>query len=233
MPEIVGLLPMGGNGIRLGMPFPKPLAPTITSDGIIPIYQHALRQVRTVTSLAYALVRPHTCECLMSSVEADGMKVLVTVEANLPAALGDAGYMIADKHGEDTLVACVLPDSIWRLHEGKTMENVVGAVRGDGALALFTAGSAELDDVFLDGDRVKAVLTKKPGSVRQVMGWGAFVVRAGALAKFTDAEKDGPQLGKLDMGWVHLGAYVDLGTQDRYIRFHDTRWWLNHGGEDD
>jgi hypothetical protein len=218
---------MGGNGIRLGMPFPKPLAPTITNDGVVPIYQHTLRQVRAVTSTVYALVRPHTCECLMTAVEADGMKVLVTVEANLPAALGDAGYMIADKHGKDTLVACALPDSIWRLDQGVTMQSVVDVVRGDGALALFEAGADQLDRVTmsLEGNRVLKVETKAPGAAGTVHGWGAFVVRAGALATFTDAEKDGPQLGRLDMGWVYLGQYVDLGTQDRYIRWHDMRWW--------
>jgi len=56
-----------------------------------------------------------------------------------------------------------------------------------------------------------------------ILGWGAFVVRAEVLARFTDAEKDGPQLGRLDMGWEAIGTYHDLGTPERYIRWHDMR----------
>jgi len=218
---------MGGNGVRLGMPFPKPLVPTITNDGIVPVYRHTLRHVRTVASIVYALVRPHTCECLIDSVEEDGVKILVTAEENLAAAFGDAGYMIAKKHGEETLVVCALPDSVWRLDPNRTLQNVIDAVRGDGALAIFESDASQLDRVVMsmEGNRVLKVETKASGAEGKVHGWGAFVIRARALATLTAAEKDGPQLGRLDMGWAYLGQSIDLGTQDRYINHHDLRRW--------
>jgi hypothetical protein len=216
---------MGGNGNRLGMPFPKPLAPIITRDGIMPVYKNSLAQVHRVTREVYGLVRPLTCSCLRVAIAEDEMVELSTIESNLPAALGDAGRMITQIRGAKTLVVTVLPDSIWKMAPGKSLWDVVRAVRSDGALALFSAGADQLDNVLVDGDRVSAVVTKDAEAKGTVNGWGAFVIRAGSLALFTDAEKDGPQLGKLDMGWALLGDYIDLGTQDRYINHHDTRGW--------
>ena len=224
MPDIIGLMPMGGNGTRLGMPFPKPLSPTITESGIVPLYHHTLAELRKVTERIFAIVNSTTDGCLLRALDEDFVETLWIEAPALPGALGRAGEMLAAEFGKDTLIATILPDAIWRCNRDRGLADVVAAVKEDGALALFMAGSDQLDNVILDGDRVLRVDTKRPnGGMGMVKGWGAFVVRAGALATFTDAEKDGPQLGKLKMGWAFLGSYVDLGTPERYIRWHDTR----------
>jgi len=223
--HIVGLLPIGGNGTRLGMPFPKPLSPIITSGGVMPVYKHTLTHVRVVTHDVYALVRPITCSCMRAAVKEDDVDLIITAQANLPAALGEAGRFIARVHGKSVMVLTALPDSIWKLDPERSLWDVVRAARQDGALALFRANADQLDDVIIDGPRVKSVETKKPGATGEVNGWGAFLIRAGALAEFSDRAKDGPQLGELDMGWALLGDYIDLGTQERYINHHDTRSW--------
>ena len=224
--DVIGLLPMGGRGTRLGLPFPKPLVPTITAQGIVPIYKHMLGHIAAVSSKVYGIVSSTSCECLLQSMDQEGVKPIMTTEPNLPAALGQVGGLLAERYGQDTLLAVGLPDSIWHLKNGKTMHDVVAAVRKDGALALFMAGSDELDEVRVVGERVVSVITKPPHPGQgMVQGWGAFVVRAGALAGFTDRQKDGPQLGQLDMGWAFLGNSVDLGTPERYIRWHDMRAW--------
>lgn len=218
---IVGLLPMGGKGTRLGLPTPKPLMPTITDQGLVPLYQHALARLDEVVDQTLALLHSESCSCVHAAVHP--MLRLMTTEPNLPAALGQAGRSIAKRYGPETLVVMAFPDSIWRTPPGVSLRDVVEAVRGDGALGLFNAGADELDDVEIDGDRVVSVTTKLPGSVGTVRGWGTFAIRAEALGTMTDLEKDGPQLGRLDMGWAFLGDYVDLGTPERYIRAHDQR----------
>jgi hypothetical protein len=214
------------------MPFPKPLAPTITGSGIVPLYQHTLGELRKVTNKIFAIVNSTTDGCLLRALDADNVETLWVEAPALPGALGEAGKMLAAEFGKDTLIATVLPDAIWHCNRDRGLADVVAAVKEDGALALFMAASNELDNVILAGDLVLRVDTKPtrgPG-MGMVKGWGAFVVRAGALATFTDKEKDGPQLGKLKMGWAFLGNYVDLGTPERYIRWHDTRW-REHAGE--
>jgi len=223
-PEVVGLLPMGGNGVRLGMPFPKPLAPTITKDGVVPLYAHSLQRLREVTNTVYASVNANTCRCLRRSLDDYSVRAIeVEEQPSLPKALAQSAKVILGEAGRDVWVAVALPDSIWDVKEGTSLKNVVKNVREDGALALFIAGAAELDDVVVLDERVMSVTTKQAGDTGMVRGWGAFVVRAKALAAFNDKEKDGPQLGKLDMGWAFLGHYVDLGTPERYVLWHDTR----------
>jgi hypothetical protein len=208
------------------MPFPKPLAPTITKSGIVPLYRHSLAELRKVTDRIFAIVNSGTDLCLIRALEGDRITLLHIEEPTLPGALGVAGQQLAAEHGRDVLVATVLPDSIWQCNRDRSLADVVSAVKEDGALALFMAGSDELDNVLLADTRVARVDTKEPmPDMGLVMGWGAFVIRAGALATFTDREKDGPQLGKLKMGWAFLGNSVDLGTPERYIKWHDMRAW--------
>jgi hypothetical protein len=222
--KIVGLLPMGGEGARLGLPFPKPLAPTFVTGGMMPLYAHALHQLREVTSDVSAIVNMRTCNCLLRSLDSEGIGTIEAEEPSLPGALAIAAKIISVESGPDTLIAVALPDSIWKLVAGCTMQRVVDKVRGDGALALFSAGADELDSVVLEGPKVVSVKTKV-ADFGMVQGWGAFVIRAEAMANFNSVEKDGPQLGRLDMGWAFLGDYVDLGTPERYMKWHDTRSW--------
>ena len=214
---IVGLLPLGGKGTRLGTITPKPLMPTITDDGIVPLYRHALGRLAGIAEVVYSLVHVDTCSCVRHT----DLPTLETNELELPAALADAASTIRLVHGSGTWIALAFPDSIW--HMDGYMADLVDAVRGDGAVGLFDAPADQLDHVELDGPRVRGIVTKKAGAAGIVRGWGSFIVRADALEKFTASEKDGPQLGRLDLGWAYLGEYADLGTPERYIAHHDQR----------
>jgi len=215
---------MGGNGVRLGMPFPKPLAPTLTEGGIVPLYAHSLGRLQDVASVVYAAVNANTCRCLRRSLDDYNVRAIeVEEQPSLPKALAQSAKIILGEAGRDVWIAVALPDSLWETVEGRSMRDVVENVRADGALALFIAGADELDNVVVLDERVMSVTTKRPGDIGMVKGWGAFVIRAKAMAAFNDKEKDGPQLGKLDMGWAFLGHSVDLGTPERYMLWHDMR----------
>ena len=56
--RIVGVLPMAGDGLRLGLPFPKALAPTLTVQGIVPLYRHAYERLQIVTDRILFIVSP-------------------------------------------------------------------------------------------------------------------------------------------------------------------------------
>lgn len=220
--KIIGLLPMGGEGARLGLPIPKSLAPTISTGGnLVPLYKHAYDRLSEITSEIVAMYRPDSCLCVKRL--ASTMAEFQTTERLLPGALGQFARWVSRSIGEDTMISLAFPDSIWDLDPGASLFDVLMAMRGDGALGLFDAGADELDDVVTDDKRVVEVVTKITGAIGTVRGWGAFIVRAGAMSSFNDAEKDGPQLGRLDMGWAFLGRYVDLGTPERYVRYHDLR----------
>jgi hypothetical protein len=223
--KVVGLMPMAGMGVRLGMPFPKLLAPIIVGDGVVaPLYYHALGHLRVVANPIYAVISSQVDPSLPRSLEAAGVETIPKhTPGEICSSFAHGARHIIQGHGRDTLIAVVLPDSIWKLDPSRSMQDVVEAVRGDGALALFSSRADELDIVVTDGPRVQSVTTKVEGATGTIQGWGGFVIRAPALARFTDAEKDGPQLGRLDMGWSHIGQYHDLGTPERYIAWHDLR----------
>lgn len=225
--DIVGLLPMGGQGTRLGMPFPKPLAPTFTDEGIVPLYRHTLSHLLDLTDNVFALVRSNPDRSLMGAIQSEGMKSFHVQNESLAGALGEFGELIQQVVSvPDPWVAVALPDSVWKLREGCSLVSLYENVKEDGALGLFRSGADQLDNVVLDGDRVAKVITKPRGATGSVIGWGAFIVRASALARFSPDEKDGPQLGRLRLGWQLLGESEDLGTVERYMRFMDTRSWM-------
>lgn len=208
---------MGGKGTRLGTLTPKPLMPIITDDGLVGLWEHADRRLRAVTHEVYALVHTDSCSC----VRRVPLPQIVTSEDDLSAALAEAAAWIIALHGEDAFVALAFPDSLWQTEVG--LAPLVEAMRSDGAVALFDAPADQLDWVDCEGSRVRGIVTKRPGASGIVRGWGAFIVRADRLQTFTAAEKDGPQLGRLDLGWAYIGAYADLGTPERYIANHDQR----------
>ena len=229
MARVIGLLPMGGRQTRLRFPVPKPLMPIITDTGIAPLYRFTYDYLLDITDIVWAIVNSSTDSKLLQEILKDGIFPLYNEKhGELSSALAFAAAYIGERYGHDALIATALPDSIWQLDDGMSMNNVLDKVRGDGAMALFRAGGDELDEVMVDGDQVTGIVTKTPEHTKLVHGWGAFIVRASAMATFTDAEKDGPQLGRLDMGWEVLGSYVDLGTSERYIQWHDQRTY--HGG---
>jgi hypothetical protein len=209
----------------MGLDVPKPLLPTITTDNrIVPLYSHTYGYLKEVTTKVYSILSWRTCRCLLDAVVREGMNVIWTSNPSLSGSLALAGRVISQDEGEDTWIMTALPDSIWI--DRWPLSDLLEERREDGALALFTSTADVLDKVHMDGDYVVSVTTKPSGvdaTDSRIMGWGAFVIRAGALAAFNSEEKDGPQLGRLDMGWTYIGEYVDLGTPARYIRYHDLR----------
>src|SRR5690348_3350611 len=123
---IVGLLPMGGKGTRLGTLTPKPLMPIITDHGIVPLYTLALARLQQIADPVYSLVHVDSCSCIRHA----DLPTLETTEPELAAAFGDAAATISLVHGPETWIAMAFPDSIWRM--SAYMADLVDACRGDG-----------------------------------------------------------------------------------------------------
>lgn len=220
---VIGVLPMAGTGSRLGLPFPKALAPTILRDGSLrPLYHHAWARLCAVTTNVVFVVPAEPDPCFD---RLPGTVLRKTERGELPSSIAIAAAILPP----DEIVAVALPDAIWFPYDG--MAQVVGELERSGrdaVLGLFTGSSHLLDAVHHDGSRVTRIARHEdpPAPVHQVTGWGCFAARAGALARVTDDEPLGPQLARLDTGYVPLGAsYVDLGTPERYAAFHDLRVW--------
>lgn len=210
---IVGILPVGGLGTRLGMPFPKVLAPTFTSAGIEPLYAHAFDRLRVVSDRIRFVLNADDS----TLADLPGERVLNS-GAGLAAAVRDGAAGL----DPDVLCAVALPDSMWWPRTG--FRFLVDTYRQeqpiDGALALFDGSSHVLDTVTVGQDGIVTSITRHddpPAVARYVRGWGALVASAGCLRGLTDDRSLAAQLAEYRFAAVHLGPhYYDLGTPQRY-----------------
>lgn len=210
----VGILPVGGLGTRLGLPFPKALAPTFTQAGIQPLYTHAYDRLRVVCDRIVFVDAGERDDWPGEIVHAERAGLAAAVRA------GAKGLR------PDDLCAVALPDTLWWPERG--MRLLVNAYRVsqpcDGVLATWDGSSHNLDEVVLAQDgTVSAVRlhANPPEQPRRVRGWGAFVASAGCLRGLDDGPL-GPQLAEYRFIAEHFGdEFYDLGDPKRYRHFID------------
>lgn len=220
---------MAGSGTRLGMPFHKALSPTLTPDGILPLYAHARRRLDMVARETMMVISPEMTRdpCLR---DLPGTLVVKEAQGELPSSLAFAARNLAP----DTLCAVALPDSIWYPVDGfarLVAALATGPARVRCVLGLFSGSSHVLDEVTVVDGWVSAVTRHDapPVPERTVDGWGCLIARADLLAGLADDRPLGPQLGAADCQAVHLeGPYVDLGTPERYGRDMDLPVRIGH-----
>ncbi len=150
MTRIVGILPMAGSGSRLGLPFPKPLAPTITREGIVPLYRHAFDRLRQVTREVVLVVPPNPDPCLG---DLPGTWVRKPLRGELPSSLA----VVAKNYPPDTLCAVALPDSVWFPLAGfqrLVTRYLTEPSPIDGVLGLFVGPTDVLDGVRVDANGI-------------------------------------------------------------------------------
>ena len=225
--SVVGILPMAGAGGRLGLPFPKPLAPTAGPDGLTLLYEHAAGRLREVTDDILAVVYAYENPALTTSLREHGITVVVKRERDEAEGRGEMPSslaLVASGLDPEDICAVALPDTIWRGKMARLMEfawrpslNVV--------LGLFGPVSDHiLDTVETRGSEVVAVRRHLDrGPVSDTVGWGCFLARATWLATLTDRL---PMAAWLDtearcggVGAAVIGGdcYHDLGTPERYL----------------
>ena len=210
--SITGILPIGGLGTRLGLSFPKALAPTFTIDGIQPLYAHAYDRLRRVADRIVFVLGEHDDPCL---ADLPGERRLAP-RAGLSAALREGATGLRP----DDICAVALPDSMWWPSDGfrLAVQLYRAAQPLDGVLLTFDGSSHVLDPVTMRKGVVLDVErhTDPPLMPRTVRGWGAFVASAGCLRGLDDGPL-GPQLAGYRFKAAYLGPhYYDLGTPKRY-----------------
>lgn len=215
---------MAGTGARLGMPFHKSLSPTLTAEGLRPLYWHVWSRL--------VAARPDRVVFVLS---ADGMRdpCLLTLpgerfEKPGGSEMASSIASVAKTLHKDDVCYVGLPDSIWYPLDGFRQASGLfhGRQPADGVFLLWRGDSRVLDRVDLDGDdRVESVtLHAAAGATeRRVLGWGGVVAYAGCLATLEDVSGGmGPQLADFRFYGAEMdGEYMDLGTPERYIRNMD------------
>lgn len=220
--SIVGVLPMAGSGSRLGLPFHKALAPTLTPAGVEPLYAHAYDRLRRVADrIVFVLSAEGDRDPCLDGLP--GERYVKTVRGELPTSLA----MVSKYLHPDTLVAVALPDSMWWPADGfSALVRECGRRQPlDGVLGLFRASSHVLDRVTIGADGLVGDITRHadpPAPEEEVAGWGALVASAGCLRGLRDDHPLAPQLAEYRFAAHDFATpYFDLGTPERYAAYHD------------
>lgn len=221
MPRIVGVLPLAGQGSRLGMPFHKALSPTFTRDGILPLYRHAYNQLRDAGVDEIRFVVTEGSELLGQLPW--GRYIIKREQGELPSSL----CLAARSLSPDDLCIVALPDGI--ISQPGLLGRLVATHQAieatqplDGTLAVFPGPAGELDEVITDTRGMVTEIRPHTDDThgRTVKGWGAFVATAAVLKGLEDERRLGPQLAEYAFAARILGGhYYDLGTPDRYRRY--------------
>ncbi|MFM9166004.1 MAG: NTP transferase domain-containing protein [Candidatus Limnocylindrus sp.] len=217
--QIVGVLPMAGSGSRLGLPFPKPLAPIVVGETIRPLYSFALARIQRVTTTVIGVVSPAGAKDPYLA-ELPFTLVAKPEQGELPTSLSFAAKSVAP----NALIAVALPDTVWYPEDlfDQALEELVAYPDVDGITLCFRGDRRQLDEVTIDGQgKVRNItlhltLEDEPG---EIVGWGALLLRAGAVANLTDDQSLASQLAGLNLrAVVGEGPFLDFGTPERYLQ---------------
>jgi molybdopterin-guanine dinucleotide biosynthesis protein A len=222
--DILGILPAGGLGSRLGMPFQKVLAPTFTHEGIKPLYWHAERRLRRITDSVAFIIDP---EARSVFGEKPG-RVLITRQGEAKGNVTGEVARVAELAGELwTTLAIALPDSVWFPEDAlETALKYHAESKNDITLLTMDAECTMLDHVVEED--IIYVETHHDSSCETSTtwnGWFAVLAKREVIADWEGELSWAANINKSvdvhQMGQSHFenGEYYDLGTPERYEKY--------------
>lgn len=217
--RVVGVLPMAGSGSRLGLPFPKPLAPVVVDGSIRPLYSFTLARIHRITDEVIGVVSPTGAKDPYLA-ELPLRLVAKPTQGELPTSVSFAAQSVDPA----TLIAVALPDTVW--YPEDLFERALAEFSAhpdiDGVTLCFRGDRRQLDAVTINDDgRVRDVRLhlREDDEPGEIIGWGALLLRAGAATGFTDERDLASQLSSLHLRAVlGEGPYLDFGTPERYLQ---------------
>ncbi|HEY5996456.1 MAG TPA: hypothetical protein VIU29_05505 [Candidatus Deferrimicrobiaceae bacterium] len=220
--RVVGVMPMAGNGSRLGVPFHKALTPIPTGmNEIWPLWRFAHDRLSVITDDIVSVVSPEgMVDPCMRDVPG---KVVKHTGTESPSSIAYG----AQASRADWL-AMVFPDTIWQPRDalGKAYEEMLRYPEAEGILACWQAPGTMLDQVIVDRNGwVEHISQKHAERTERVTGWGAFIIRRPAAAIFSDTGFISDNLARLRLRTISFpgGIYDDVGTPEQYRRALE-RW---------
>lgn len=216
---IYGLVPVGGKGVRLSLPFPKELLPQKGFDYYNPLANHIVEKMRIAG--ADKIVFVHGVEMKAGIVQhfADTRRMihLTQTKPGFATVLGDFYEYISP--GPSDVILFGMPDTVFEGNPFPEMVEQEGLVCG-----LFTTvPESAVDRLLLDGSGFQVKTPKT--SVNSDHFWGtikfmgehvASIVERGLLEKTSEV---GEVLNSLPKSYVFGGEYADLGTWGNYNRY--------------
>ena len=249
--KTIGLVPAAGQGLRLGLPYPKELYPVIENGTYKPVAQYVLEQLvhGSVRHIVFVVNESkHQLIGYFGNGRRFGCDVSYVVQeppepGNKPTSGGLAEALDASYHLTRGSQVCFgMPDTL--MQPGDVFREVRERMAADDELGmgLFPTTRPEkfgMVDLEVDG-RIRRVIDK-PSSTTLTHMWGCLVWRPrfsehlhAAVARgerdFAAIMNSAMQAGMKGRGViVPGGSYTDLGTYDE-IRSFEKEFWSRQEG---
>ena len=219
--KILGVLPLAGSGVRLGVHFHKSLIPFPSDGELVPIVMTSISRLKVVTDEIVSIVSSESRfpfpsrEFGLHPVEKDS-------QGELPSSVRvGAEYAVANNFSH---IAVSLPDTFWltsnafellaqELTKVENLDGVLGLFEGD--LRMLDSVSMKTDSNIVDTVTLHLNHTDQPANG---FGWGIFILTAQSALSLTDEMPLAAQLSQLNLAAVPLeGEFLDIGTPKRYF----------------
>lgn len=214
--DVIGLLPMGGSGTRLGLPFHKALAPTFTEQGIKPLYWHSVQQLLPVTGDIYA-----------PGMGLTDLGQLPELQSRSPGGswMGGGNTMEETirnfaRDASDETIIVLLPDTIM-MSEYAIRDAYNWYLKQDRP-AIMPVLMHPADEDQLDQYEYEQFVPHRPGGKRK--GWGALIGRHSWFLNIDPNQPIAYQLNRTGFTVYQSQTTIfDLGTPERYESYIDLR----------
>lgn len=217
---IYGIVPVGGKGLRLSLPFPKELLPQKGFNYYNPIINHVVGKM--LQAGAERIFFIHGTEFKQYIVDYYSEAKMVHIQQQTPgfAVVLKDFYDSCIKLELDDKVLFGLPDSIFEGNPFPKMLESEGVVCG-----LFNSDHYTKVDRLTKADEQMFEVKAQKSDTNQNWGWGVLkfegrniitLVNRGLTNKFTEI---GDILNHFPKTYVFAESYLDLGTWENYNRY--------------
>jgi len=225
---IYGLIPVGGKGQRLGLPFPKEMLPQKNFNFYNPISNHIVEKMLLAKADRIVFVHGATFKEDIVDFFSGNSFVHITQEVEGFAQVLEEFINKIKLEIDEDKILFGLPDSIFNGNPFLEMLGYEGIVAG-----LFqTDINAKVDRI--NNETGKFDVKKSKSELNSDFFWGVLKFDAKNLRSFQDenlfseTKEIGEILNKSKYKLVYANKYIDLGTWDNYNRYvSDQSLWEN------
>jgi glucose-1-phosphate thymidylyltransferase len=218
---IRGIVPIGGKGTRLGLPFPKEMLPQKNNKFYNPIVNHLVSKM--VDAGCEEIIFVHGFEYKKEVIDfytEDGHSHILQKRLGFSNVLADALHYVREHVFNTDEFLFGMPDTVFEDNPFFSMVEVPGLV-----CALFTAeDSMRVDRLSLENDQLFNVKSPKTDNNSELF-WGLIKFDADTLFDIVDSgiisntKEIGNIINNYNKSYINGKNYYDLGTWDSYNRY--------------